>query len=84
MCQGPTGVGQVIIGTLGWWYDQSRGIFYPSHLKPKEWVSYYSRSFDNVEINSSFYRPRFPNMVKEEHLVVRRRDLSAKRALERR
>ena len=84
MRQGLARVPQLAIGTSRWWYDQSRALFYPSHLKPKEWVSYYSRSFDNVEINSSFYRPRFPNMVKEEHLVVRRRDLSAKRAVERR
>jgi uncharacterized protein YecE (DUF72 family) len=31
-------------------------VFYPKGLKPSEWLSYYARSFDAVEINYTFYR----------------------------
>jgi len=58
------GASRIIIGTSGWWYDHWRGIFYPSELEQKEWFSHYTGSFDSVEINSSFYRLPFPNMVK--------------------
>jgi uncharacterized protein YecE (DUF72 family) len=45
------------IGTSGWNYKHwSGGLFYPPGLKPAEWLRYYSRFFDTVEINYSFYR----------------------------
>ncbi len=46
----------VRIGTSGWVYSHWRGRFYPTHLKPSEWLSFYARHFDTVEVNSSFYR----------------------------
>lgn len=55
---------RVIVGTSGWWYDHWRGVFYPSEMEPREWFHHYTRSFDTVEINSSFYRLPFENMVK--------------------
>jgi len=54
----------VIIGTSGWWYDHWQGIFYPPTLERKDWFSYYAKFFNTVEINSSFYRLPFKNMVK--------------------
>jgi uncharacterized protein YecE (DUF72 family) len=44
------------IGTSGWVYDHWRGIFYPKDLPQRDWFAYYSREFDTVEINNSFYR----------------------------
>lgn len=47
-----------LIGCSGWSYDDWVGKFYPADLAKKkgEWLSYYSRFFSTVEINSTFYR----------------------------
>lgn len=47
---------QTRIGTSGWVYRHWRGVFYPRQLRPTEWLPYYVREFDTVEINNSFYR----------------------------
>ncbi len=46
----------VRIGTSGWVYTHWRGVFYPKELRQTQWFSFYSRDFDTVEINNSFYR----------------------------
>ncbi len=46
----------VRIGTSGWVYPHWRGIFYPQELRQKDWFAHYSRQFDTVEINNTFYR----------------------------
>ena len=43
------------IGTSGWQYRHWRGVFYPDHLKTKDWLAYYASRFDCVEVNSTFY-----------------------------
>ena len=49
--------GNVFIGTSGWNYSHwGKGVFYPTGLKQKEWLCYYSQRFTTVEINSTFYR----------------------------
>ncbi|MCD6231698.1 DUF72 domain-containing protein [Candidatus Aerophobetes bacterium] len=55
---------EVIVGTSGWWYEHWRERFYPADLEKREWFSYYAKSFSTVEINSSFYRLPFENVVK--------------------
>jgi uncharacterized protein YecE (DUF72 family) len=47
-----------LVGCSGWSYDDWVGRFYPGDLAKKkgEWLSYYSRYFSTVEINSTFYR----------------------------
>ncbi|MBO8130270.1 MAG: DUF72 domain-containing protein [Candidatus Marinimicrobia bacterium] len=47
--------GKVYIGTSGWSYRHWIGRFYPVEIKTKEWLNHYSRFFNTVEINSSFY-----------------------------
>lgn len=47
---------EVWIGTSGWSYKGWGKQFYPSDLPEREWLSYLSRQFPTVEINSSFYR----------------------------
>ena len=47
---------RLLVGTSGWVYPHWRGIFYPEDLPQKEWFSHYSRFFDTVEINYSFYQ----------------------------
>ena len=44
------------IGTSGWHYPHWQGPFYPPTLPASAWLEYYTRHFDSVEINSSFYR----------------------------
>jgi uncharacterized protein YecE (DUF72 family) len=44
------------IGTSGWHYDHWRRTFYPEKLPRKDWLDYYTRHFNTVEINASFYR----------------------------
>lgn len=46
----------IYIGCSGWSYKEWREIFYPKDLPIKEYLAYYSRSFNTVEINSTFYR----------------------------
>jgi uncharacterized protein YecE (DUF72 family) len=45
-----------LIGTSGWYYNHWRGNFYPQRLDKGHWLEYYSRHFNTVEINASFYR----------------------------
>jgi uncharacterized protein YecE (DUF72 family) len=44
------------IGTSGWSYKHWRGTFYPDNLKIKDHFSYYTKHFNTVEINNTFYR----------------------------
>ncbi len=49
--------GEVYIGTSGWNYKHwGGGVFYPSGLSQKGWLDYYSKIFNTVEINNTFYR----------------------------
>lgn len=45
----------IFIGTSGWSYYNWKGHFYPTDMKPKEWLSFYAKKLDTVELNSSFY-----------------------------
>ncbi len=44
------------IGCSGWSYKDWEGIFYPKGLAAKDYLGYYSKVFNCVEIDSSFYR----------------------------
>lgn len=48
--------GNIHVGCSGWAYKHWRGIFYPEGLPQKRWFEFYTRDFDTVEINNSFYR----------------------------
>ena len=48
--------GRFFAGTSGWHYKHWKNTFYPADLKQKEQFSFYTRYFDTVEINNSFYR----------------------------
>jgi len=51
------------VGCSGWSYDHWVGLFYPEDAKRKDYFSYYSKYFDTVEVNSTFYRLPFKNFV---------------------
>lgn len=44
------------IGTSGWVYRHWKGIYYPEDIPQRDWFGHYSRDFDTVEINNTFYR----------------------------
>jgi uncharacterized protein YecE (DUF72 family) len=48
------------LGCSGWYYDHWIGSFYPEDIKKREWLSYYSKFFNTVEINNTFYH--FPSI----------------------
>ena len=44
------------VGCSGWNYKEWRRRFYPEGVPPSRWLEHYSRAFDTVEVNSTFYR----------------------------
>jgi uncharacterized protein YecE (DUF72 family) len=46
---------ELFLGTGGFSNDDWVGIFYPPELKKTEWLEYYSRHFNAIEVNSTFY-----------------------------
>jgi len=46
----------VRIGTSGWTYPHWQQIFYPPDWPTTQWLEYYARQFDTVELNATFYR----------------------------
>ena len=57
-------VGRYWIGCSGWAYDDWVGPFYPAGTPPGEFLSCYARVFRTVEVDSSFYRPPGPFLVR--------------------
>ncbi|MEM0448290.1 MAG: DUF72 domain-containing protein [Methanomassiliicoccales archaeon] len=56
----------ILVGCSGWSYEDWLGRFYPWELANKrgEWLRFYAEHFHTVEINSTFYRPPPPPMVR--------------------
>jgi len=52
------------IGCSGWGYDDWLGGFYPPGTSKSDYLKVYSRVFDCVEVDSSFYRNPGPAMTK--------------------
>jgi uncharacterized protein YecE (DUF72 family) len=46
----------VRIGCSGWQYQDWREIFYPKGCGQARWLQHYAKTFDTVEVNSTFYR----------------------------
>lgn len=46
---------QLYVGCSGWSYSASLGHFYPKRLEAKNYLAYYNKVFDYVEIDSPFY-----------------------------
>ncbi len=47
---------RVHIGTMGWSYDFWKGTLYSQNASVDQFLTEYSRHFDTVEVNSTFYR----------------------------
>jgi len=53
------------IGCSGWSYKDWVGPFYPAGTEANDYLKLYSRTFDCVEIDSSFYRIPTPGMISQ-------------------
>ena len=61
-CIGTTGRGGVLVGPAGWSYPDWQGIVYPAGMSRETHpLTYLSKHFNTVEINSTFYRPARPD-----------------------
>lgn len=49
-------MGDILIGTSGFYYNDWKGVFYPDNLTPSEYLSYYSGRFSALELNFSYYK----------------------------
>lgn len=47
----------IFVGTSGFQYDDWVGPYYPADLEKKDWLSFYSKEFNTLEINYTYYRP---------------------------
>ncbi len=54
----------VFVGVSGFSYPGWKGKFYPEDSKSEEFLAFYSKRLNSVEINSSFYAPPGVMMVK--------------------
>ena len=54
------------VGCSGWYYWKWRELFYPNDLPTGQWFRHYTKRFDTVEINASFYscRMRSPRLLR--------------------
>lgn len=57
--------GAVHVGTSGWNFDSWVGSFYPEDKAGDALLSFYSESFDTVELNNSFYQLPAPHTVRK-------------------
>lgn len=56
---------ELFIGTSGWSYPAWAGPFYPENLPNTRWLERYSKVFDYVEVDSSFYAIPSPIRTKK-------------------
>jgi len=45
----------IYIGCAGWLYEDWKGVFYPRGLNTEKYLPYYSKYFNIIEINATFY-----------------------------
>ncbi len=83
---------RILVGTSGYSFADWVGPFYPPGTRPADFLSFYSRHFDTVEVNATYYRvpppstlermerktpPGFRFMVKVNQAMTHERSLEA-------
>src|SRR3954462_370546 len=43
------------LGTIGFGYDDWSGPFYPKSVRSGDWLSFYARHFNSVELDTTFH-----------------------------
>src|SRR5258706_216654 len=70
---GPAGLGipmaavpsaRIRLGTQGWSYPDWVGSFYPPGAKQEDYLEFYARVFDTVELDTPFYHPPKPTIAR--------------------
>src|SRR5436305_10999845 len=56
-------MGELRLGTASWTAASWAGVFYPPGMPASEYLSFYAREFDTVEVDSTWYRPPSPRVV---------------------
>lgn len=59
-----TPIPKLRLGTSSWSSEDWVGVFYPPGTPAASFLAEYSRHFDTVEVDSTYYRPPSPSMVK--------------------
>lgn len=52
------------LGTQGWSYADWVGVFYPPGAKQEHYLPFYAEVFDTVELDTTFYHPPKPSIVR--------------------
>jgi uncharacterized protein YecE (DUF72 family) len=55
---------RIHLGTQGWSYPDWVGSFYPPGAKQEQWLPFYAQVFDTVELDTTFYHPPRPAVVR--------------------
>jgi uncharacterized protein YecE (DUF72 family) len=55
---------EYFLGTMGFSYRDWKGVFYPSGVPAREYLAYYGRIFNSVEMDTTFYAVPRPAVVK--------------------
>ncbi len=53
----------IYLGTAGFSYNDWVGNFYPRGMPRREWISYYAREFNALELNATFYSLPKPSVL---------------------
>jgi len=62
---GEGGSGRILVGTSGYSFSDWVGNFYPEGIRRGDMLSFYSRHFPVVEVNSTYYRIPNPAVLKQ-------------------
>src|SRR5262249_35504374 len=57
--------GRVFVGTSGFSFPDWVGPFYPTGMKSSDFLNFYSRRFDIVEVNATYYRIPPPKTLEQ-------------------
>ena len=53
------------LGTIGFGYSDWQGVFYPKDAKSPDYLSYYARHFDTLELDTTFHAAPTPERVRK-------------------
>jgi uncharacterized protein YecE (DUF72 family) len=56
---------RILIGTSGFSFPDWVGPFYPPGMKSGDFLAYYARHFEVVEVNSTYYRIPYPRVLEQ-------------------
>ena len=52
------------LGTIGFGYSDWQGVFYPKDVKPADYLAFYSKHFDTLELDTTFHAAPTPERVR--------------------